>query len=459
MRTVVILPPVELHALDLERAIHLSKMRFASHGQVTVAAPSESIVRFQEQLDSHKIMLFDVAESRTLFDVFIFVEGYEGQVSVPGPHSFPLPEPAKQRAYWFMLFSRFKLVQPKVYDEYEYPHLDSHVFQCLSGRKHEFVNFPYGPLYSDVEVGPVNEFGFRIPQDYLKYKTRSAEHKLAIVFGGSAAFSFYCHPEEMFSTRLEEKLNATLNMRGSKVRFTVLNFGMHDNVVMQQILTYMLFVHELRPDFVLAHDGHNDVYYGMQDDPYLLNNHEIIYQRYSEEWSKILHKSEAVLTAPLYSTSVDTQQLNLPQNVISAYMKRKRQFEHMVRSDGGIFIWGVQPLHCSKSKLSAQELLRYRQAERGIRHSPELEKFLRFLYYTYEMMSFELEKQLDIHLVDFNRLFKPYGEEYDLLWDHCHTSPLGDDMIANAYHDKILNLIDKHKPKNSLRKILSRLIS
>jgi hypothetical protein len=444
MSTLVVLPPVELHKLDLDRAIHLSEKRFASHGSVTLAAPAESIAWFKEQLGLREVILFDVAESRALFKIFIFVEGYLGQVSPPGPHSFPLTESADQRAYWLMLFARFKLVQPKVYDEHEFPYLNSHVFQRLSGRKHEFVNFPYGPLYSDVEVGPVNEFGFRIPPDYRKYAIRPAEQKLVAVFGGSAAFSFYCHPEEMFSKRLEEKLNASLSIKGSKYSFTVLNFGMHDNVVMQQMLTYMLFVHELKPDFVIAHDGHNDIYYGMQGDPFLLNSYEIIYQRYSEEWSKILHNSKTVPTPELYSMSLDTQQLNLPENVIGAYMKRKRQFEHIVCSDGGLFIWGVQPLHCSKSKLSPRELLRYRQAERGKPHSPELIKFLRFLYYAYGMMSSELARQLDIHLVDFNRLFQRYDDDYELLWDHCHTSPLGDEIIANQYHEKILSLMHSH---------------
>lgn len=441
MRTLVVLPHVELQRVDAERAVRLSEMRFAPLGPVSLAAPHESLAYYREQLSSKDIGTFDVAESRTYFDVFIFVEGYEGQVSPPGPHSFPLVDPARQRAYWFLLGARLKLVQPQVYDEFEYPHLNSHVFQRLSGRKHEFVSFAYGPLYSDVEVGPVNEFGFRVPPDYRKYADRPAQHKLAVVFGGSAAFSFYCHPEEMFATRLEEKLNATLSARGTAERFTVLNLGMHDNVVMQQMLTYMLFVHELRPDYVLSHDGHNDIYYGIQDDPYLLNNFDIIYQRYSEEWAKILHKNEAIPTPELYSMSTDTQQLNIPQNVIRAYMKRKRQFEHMVHSDGGCFVWGVQPLHCSKSKLSVREQLRYRQAERGQPHGLAKRKFLRFLYYAYGMLSEELARQSDIHLVDFNRLFQRYGEDRELLWDHCHTSPQGDDVIADAYHDTLLNLV------------------
>jgi hypothetical protein len=445
MRTLVVLPHVELQVVDAERAIVVAERRFAPLGTVAIVAPPESLPYYRGQLPNCTIGVFDVSSCCAEHDTFIFVEGYAGQVAPPGPHSFPLPRPETQRAYWFLLGARLKLVQPATYDEFEFPYVDSHVFQRLSGRKHEFVNFAYGPLYSDVEVGPVNECGFRIPQDYRKYAVRAPGHKLAVVFGGSSAFSFYCRPEEMFAARLEAKLNATLGANGSETRFTVLNFGMHDNVVMQEMLTYMLFVHELRPDVVLAHDGHNDTYYGLQDDPYLLNNFDVIYQRYSEEWSKILHKTSDHVTPELYSITPDGQQMNFPQNVIRVYMKRKRQFEHMVRSDGGTFIWGVQPLHCSKGKLSARELLKYRQAERGEAHGPAQQRFLRRLYYAYGLLSEELARQPDIHLVDFNRGFQAYDDRSELLWDHCHTSPAGDEVIADGYHDAILGLVGQRE--------------
>ena len=93
--------------------------------------------------------------------------------------------------------------------------------------------------------------------------------------------------------------------------------------------------HSHAPSYVAhRHDGHNDIYYGLQDDPYLLNNFDIIYQRYSEEWSKLLHKTSDVSTPELYSISTDGQQFNFPQNIIRVYLTRKRQFEHMVRADG-----------------------------------------------------------------------------------------------------------------------------
>lgn len=443
MRTLIVLPQSEIDQQDAARAIHLSTRRLGPHGPVDVAAPPESAAFYRSQLTGHAVGSFDAAAGNTGHDTFVFVEGYSGDCAAPGPHAFAPPRSAAPRVYWFMNGARLKLVQPAQYDTFEFPFIDSHVFQRLSGRRHEFVNFPYGRIYSDVEVGPVNELGFRVPTDYRRLANRDAAHKLVVVFGGSAAFSYYCDVDEMFSTRLELRLNATLAARGSGVHVTALNFGMHDDVVMQEMLTYMLFVQELRPDVVIAHDGHNDLYYGLQGDPYLLHHFDVIYQRYSEEWSKILHGTGGVATPPLYSTAVAGQELNFPHDLLRVYLTRKRQFERMVRGDGGRFVWGVQPLHCSKRALSARELVKWRQAERGVPRSPELERFSRRLYQAYGLLSAALAAEPGIQLVDFNRRFQEYDERFELLWDHCHTSPEGDEVVAAAYHDAIIDLIDR----------------
>lgn len=440
-RILLILPETELEVVETERAIRLGGQHFQGEVRVEIAAPRATLAFYREQLGGTTVNMFALGDHAEAFDVFVFIEGYSGDVAAPGPHSMQLPRPDSQRTYWFLLGSRMKLVHPALYDATEYPFIDSHIFQRLSGRKHEFVSFPYGPLYSDVEVGPVNEFGFRVPPNYRKLAERASDHKLVVSFGGSAAFSFYCRPEEMFTSLLEKKVNATLAERGNSTRITVLNFGMHDNVVMQEMLTYMMFIEELNPDIVLAHDGHNDIYYGLQDDPYLLNNFNIIYQRYSEEWAKILHNRKDVATPQLYSMATDGHEMNMPINVIRTYFRRKQQFERMVKRAGAQFVWGVQPLHCSKAELSRREKLRYRQAERGQPHDAIKRKFLRCLYLTYDQMSDYLASQSDILLVDFNKIFRAYGQEAELLWDHCHTSPDGDRLIADHYHDVVMNLL------------------
>ena len=442
-RVLIILPESELERVDAERTVRLSQGHFAEAAETAIAAPAGTVNFYNALLAEADIKEFDAASASEAFDVFVFVEGYEGNVCAPGPHSLTLPRSDHQGAYWFLLCARMKLVQPATYDAVEYPLVESHIFQRLSGRKHEFVNFPYGPLYSDVEVGPVNEFGFRVPQDYRRLARRPANHKLIVASGGSAAFSFYCRPEEMFSEVLGGLLNDTLRSRGDARHVTALNFGMHDNVVMQEMLTYMMFVDELKPDVVLAHDGHSDIYYGLQDDPCLLNDFGIIYQRYSEEWSKLLHSSAKVSTPQMYSMAVDGQELNLPQNVIRTYIRRKQQFERMVRANGGQFVWGVQPIHYSKPNLSRREKLRYRQAERGQPHDAAKRKFLRGLYLACGKMSEDLARLSDIVLVDFNQRFQAYGDEFELLWDHCHASPDGDKVIAEHYHDVVLNLLDQ----------------
>ena len=139
----------------------------------------------------------------------------------------------------------------------------------------------------------------------------------------------------MFPARLEHKLSLALERIGQRV--TVLNFGMHDNVVMQEMMTYLLFAQQLRPDVVMSHSGHNDIWYGLRNDPYLVAHHNIIYQQHSEYWSYLLHQEGAV-------PEEIPAEFNLKQNILAAMIARHRQFQEIVEAGGGRFIWGVQPL-------------------------------------------------------------------------------------------------------------------
>ena len=47
------------------------------------------------------------------------------------------------------------------------------------------------------------------------------------------------------------------------MHFTVLDFGLPGNVVLNEIITYLLHCQDIRPDIVVAHDGFNDLFYGL----------------------------------------------------------------------------------------------------------------------------------------------------------------------------------------------------
>ncbi|MDP6925784.1 MAG: hypothetical protein QGG84_01685 [Rhodospirillales bacterium] len=329
----------------------------------------------------------------------------------------------------------FQLIHPERFDEVEFPHMDTHVFNRLGPRQWGFANFPYGCLYLDPEVGNIDPFGFRVKTDFQNLKDRQDGHILITVFGGSAAFSVYCQYDEMFPQRLQDRLRKKFKNR----EITVLNFGMHDNVVMQEMLSYLMFVHELKPEIVISHSGHNDIWYGLRNDPYLVAKHNIIYQQHSEYWSYLLHGSGEMPPEEI------PDELNLKQNVVKALWARYGQFQDVVTGAGGQFIWGLQPLIYSRTALHPREAEYKEDLDRLFRVDYRRRKLYMRVGDITAGLSEKLEQDGKFEFIDFHKIFGGYGDKFELLWDHVHASPKGDDEIARHYADylnpKIENML------------------
>ena len=180
------------------------------------------------------------------------------------------------------------------------------------------------------------------------------------IFGGSAAFSIYCLHDEMFSSVLEKKINNFHKENNNSISYTVINFGMCSHVVMNEIFTYILFCQEVKPDYIIAHDGANDMISGMISDPYLLNKFNLTYQHELEEWSQKLHETENLSRT---QTQMPFHVINLPDNITKAYVERKMQFQRLAESQNCIFIWGLQPLVYSKKSSSIEEMLYFQDIQ------------------------------------------------------------------------------------------------
>ena len=432
MTAVVVFPGSALDAPDVRRAVETVNRRFGAVC-VVFAAPDNQRGAIAESLGQAIPVLRWPLE--TDLDVLVFVDGYERDNLLEDWRANAKDGPAR-RIYNLHQGTRLRLVEPETYDATEYPLFDVHVFNRLSRRKNGYFYTPWGPGLSDVELGAVNEFGFRVPLTYAELTKRDPHHKLLVVVGGSSAFSYFCFDDETFSARLETDLNDAAAQAGKNLRFTVLNFGMHDNVVMQEMANYTTFIAPLRPDMVIAHDGHNDIYYGLQTDPYLLTRFGVIYQHLHEDWAKLVQGTEKIPTAKLCSVTIGRQEINLPDNVIDVYLTRKRQFMAMVGAQGGHFLWGLQPLHPSKGRLSAREIMKNR-ANGYTDDSAGHKKWKRCLYHAYDMLSARLDKEPGIDLVNFHTQFHGYGEQDELFWDYCHLSPDGDKAVARAYAERI----------------------
>jgi hypothetical protein len=340
---------------------------------------------------------------------------------------------------------RLKLLN-KFLDQTEDPVFARHVFNAFAPPHAEgaFSLFPYSYLFRYPGIGDYNEFGHRVTIDYHALEERPAQHKVIAFFGGSACWSIYCYDDEVFTHRLEKILNSRYADEG--VTFTVLNFGLPGNVVLNEIITYVLHCHRLQPDIVVAHDGFNDLFYGLTSDPYLVTEHEAVYQFNIEQWAKLLLESwceenkqpiSLVPNGALMQPQMPLQPKNLPQHVLRAYVRRKRQFCDVVKALGGEFVWGIQPYIYSRSTPSEEEKryllkLKLDQTVSGIyKHMPFL----------YEKLLKEVHLPDDIHVADIHSYFDKFDSAETLFADFCHLTPAGDQRIAEFYADFIQNRI------------------
>ena len=223
----------------------------------------------------------------------------------------------------------------------ELQNIDANIFNRLSPREPwGFYYFPFGYLFRFLGMGPINSFGCRIVESLPDLARRDSGHKVVACFGGSAAWSMYCLHHQMYTELLQRRLNDYCKQRDVRLRFTVLNFGQHGHVVMNEMLSYLSFCWHLKPDIVVAHDGYNDAVYGQLCDPRVLDDWDLVYQENLEGWSQILHGTADI---PRTQPSLPYRAVNQPVQVLRSYARRKRQFASIVRSNGGMFVWGLQP--------------------------------------------------------------------------------------------------------------------
>lgn len=312
----------------------------------------------------------------------------------------------------------------------DYPHVSSHVFNRVTTRLHgHYYFFPYGYLFRYLGYGPINAFGHRLACDPAPLRERPSRHKLILCFGGSSCYSMYCLHDEMFSTRLEVKLNEWSRREGRDLEFTVLNYGQHGNVVLNELLTYLLFAQSLRPDVVISHSGFNDLMYGQLTDPALVAGQHITYQENLEAWAAMLNGSAADLPGERYVEGMRQVQ-NQPGDVIDAYLARLRQFAAMVTADGARFLWGLQPWLLSKKKLSADERNYMRESMEAF--NPFRDGY-RNLPFVYEQLEARRE-EMDIgSFINVHRAFSSMPADTSHFYDIVHLSPEGDEHIAEHY--------------------------
>lgn len=322
-------------------------------------------------------------------------------------------------------------VQGGARDNLDDPWRHTHLFNRLSGGDDGFYFFPYGYLFRCLGLGPINAFGHRIQADLDALARRPAEHLVVAIFGGSAAWSIYAQFEEMFCQRLQERLSRHLASAHPGTRVDVVNLAQNGNVVMNELITFLMFCDKLRPNIVIAHDGFNDLAYGQSTDAFLLR-HGLTYPTNIEHWGAILHGTSEV---PVIDLRAPCPVVNNPPAIIGAYGRRLVEFQTLAQSFGAVFVSGLQPMIYSKSRPSpAEEAHMAPYLDAAAHHAP-MYKNMPLLYEKY----LRAQPRLGImHFVDFHSYFARFGAETTLFGDIVHTLPPGDDVIAAAYCDFVV---------------------
>ncbi|HEY3384846.1 MAG TPA: hypothetical protein VGK32_24055 [Vicinamibacterales bacterium] len=417
MKVLYVLPPNPAADDDLARRLEWVR-RTHPGADIVLSSEQPAAGRYTETL-RQPVAIYHCASDLSEMDAVVLVRGFGEPESAMWP-SGALPG----RLYVQERDGRLTL-RNQPFNRADLPALDLHAFSRLAPRDQAgYYFFPYGYGVQWPGMGPVDSFGFRGNTDWLTLESRAACHKVVAVFGGSSTWSQACFPEESFPARLEARLNDWSTAGGLGLTFTVINLGLFGNVVLNEIINYVLFASRVKPDYVIAHDGFNDLLYGLVSDPWLLGEHSIAYQAEFEWWSQLLHGGpNEALTHRTEPFTV----LNLPHVVVRAYVERKTQFRRMVEGAGSEFVWGFQPTAFSKAAMSPRE------AKISAVGHPQYDAALRKLPFLYEAFPQLARLPSDVRVVDAHRAFGRYGASDDLFYDYAHTTPAGDEKLAELY--------------------------
>lgn len=313
-------------------------------------------------------------------------------------------------------------------NEADYPERTKTTFGRLGGaRTGEFKYFPYGLMGVHTGRGALDALGFRINGQFTDLIDRAKDHKVVAVFGGSTAFSTHCFDPETFSSRLQDILIEKGTQEQTKQQFSVLNFGQVGAVSLHNMITWMLYCVQLKPELVICHGGWNDLCLGLGCDPVLLSEHQICYLYQFEDWAKKLHGTDVVTANP----ARPLKNINYPEDVVDAWYARVLQFSKMVVSHGSNFILGLQPAASSKSSQHPNEKATIEAGANNGDLMLAFEKMPAML----DMASRRLaEHPQDFEQVlDFHKAFGRYDSQTELFADRVHCWPEGDEIIAQLY--------------------------
>lgn len=200
-----------------------------------------------------------------------------------------------------------------------------HPFIVWSGANSVYEYSKFGTPDSSNEV-KLDYFGFRNKEDlYFNEKN----YTLVVITGGSEAAGW------SHRVTIAESLERILNSRFNN-SFKVLNLAMHSYSISNEINAYVQLAYHLKPEFVIAYTGFNDMVQGMAV-PYNFKKLGLYYYRFFESWLPRLYY---LMDYPVYTGFVYNPKGS--ELIVDNFLRNVDKYEKIVSSNGGKFIVGIQ---------------------------------------------------------------------------------------------------------------------
>ncbi len=304
-----------------------------------------------------------------------------------------------------------------------------------------YYYFPYGYLFRYPKWGDINSLGFRTKIELNEIaKTRSNFYLIA-VFGGSNGFGILAPPDKHFSALLENYLNKDPELRRVVDKpFKTVNISHPGNVVLNQVINYILFGSLLNPDFVISHSGVNDSVFGQITDASFLKDYALTYTDVLDAWARSVHMRDDIpipfdfsdIQSPDFSPAPSK---NDSSDVAHALFTRMKQFESIIRGSQTPCIIGLEPWLFQKKNQHPLEMKRMSE------YKHYYQNLFAMVPKVYEHF-LKLQNDGGIeNFLDLTAEVRTLPSSVQHFGDICHMTIEGEEILALAYFNRVKTLI------------------
>jgi lysophospholipase L1-like esterase len=120
---------------------------------------------------------------------------------------------------------------------------------------HTNADIPSHMKFNNLGFAVDDDFSLPLSDNFVRKYAATPQQRLVLVTGGSAVYGAGATANDK---TIAGQLEAVLNARQSKYKYRAINLGMGGWTSYQQFVGLLLFGPQLKPDWIVVMDGHND---------------------------------------------------------------------------------------------------------------------------------------------------------------------------------------------------------